>query len=197
MAQRHFGLEIEGFFRPTEVVGFTFAGSINNWQYTTDVTGTYKDYGDPTNEDVEYNYYVNGLKVGDAPQTQFVLGFDVFPLKQWKIQLLGKFYANHYAAWDPQTRTDENDKEQVWKTPSYVVFDLHTEYTIPTKGDLDMAVFLHIFNLFDELYVQDATDNSAYNGYYGESDEYSHQPWTAEVFLGLPRVFNFGVVIDL
>ena len=197
MAQRHFGLEIEGYFRPTEVVGFVFAGSLNNWQYTTDVKGTYKDYGDPTNEDVEYNYYVNGLKVGDAPQTQFVLGFDVFPLKEWKIQLLGKFYANHYADWDPQTRTDENDKEQVWKTPSYAVFDLHTEYNIPTKGDLDMSVFLHIFNLFDELYVQDATDNSAYNGYYGENDEYSHQPWTAEVFLGLPRVFNFGVVIDL
>jgi hypothetical protein len=46
-------------------------------------------------------------------------------------------------------------------------------------------------------YGKDAVDNSPYNGYYGDNDEYSHEAWTAEVFLGLPRVFNFGVIIRL
>ena len=196
MAQRHYGLEVEGKFRPVDAFGFIFAGSLNNWEYTKDVTGSYKDYDDPDN-DVQYNFYVNGLKVGDAPQSQFVLGIDVYPLKQWKIQLLGKLYANHYADWDPLTRDNEADKGQVWKTPEYVVFDLHTEYNIPTKGDLDMSIFLHVFNLFDEYYIQDAVDNSKYNAYYGENDEYSHEAWTAEVYLGLPRVFNFGVIVRL
>ena len=196
MSQRHYGLELEGQYKPYDAFGIVFAGSINNWEYTKDVTGAYKDYDDPDN-DVEYNYYINGLKVGDAPQTQFVLGLNVWPLKQWKIQLLGKYYANHFADWDPLTREDESDKGQVWETPTYVVFDLHTEYNIPTKGDLDMSIFMHIFNLFDELYVQDAVDNSAYNGYYGDDDQYTHEAWTAEVYLGLPRVVNFGVIIGL
>ncbi len=128
---------------------------------------------------------------------QGILGIDVYPVKRWKIQLLAKHYRNHYADWDPLTRTDETDTEQVWKTPSYTVFDLHTDYTVPVKGDLAFNIFLHVFNLFDELYIQDAVDNSPYNGYYGDNNEYSHQAPASEVFLGLPRMFNFGVIIEL
>jgi len=196
MSQKHLGLEIEGRYKVSDAFGFLFAGSINNWEYTKDVTGEYKDYSNP-DEDIPYNYYINGLKVGDAPQTQLVVGIDVYPLKQWKIQLLAKYYGNHWSDFDPLTRDDETDTDQVWKTPGYTVFDMHTEYNIPVKGDLNMSVFLHIFNLFDEIYVQDAVDNSSYNAYRGENGEYSHEAWTSEVFLGLPRVFNFGVVIGL
>lgn len=196
MGQQHYGLEVEGNYQPFEAFGILFAGSLNNWEYINDVTGSYKDYDDPDN-DVEYNYYVNGLKVGDAPQTQLIVGLEVFPLKQWNIQLIGKYYGNHWADWDPLSRDNEDDKGQVWKTPAYTCLDLNTQYVIPTKGDLDMTVFLHIFNVFDEIFVQDAVDNSPYNGYYGTDDQYSHEAWTAEVFLGLPRVFNFGVIIGM
>jgi hypothetical protein len=197
MAQRHYGFELEGQYRPIEPLAFNFAGSINDWRYTKDVTGTYKDYANPESEE-EYNYYVEDLKVGDAPQTQFILGITVYPLKGLQAQLLGRFYADHYSFWDPFTRTDETDIDQVWKTPNYTVFDLHASYDLPIKTDeVAVEVFVHVFNLFDEIYIQDAVDNSAFNGYYGEDDQYSHEPWTAEVFLGLPRNVNFGVVINL
>ncbi|MBN2173171.1 MAG: TonB-dependent receptor [Bacteroidales bacterium] len=197
MAQRHYGFELEGQYRPVEPLAFNFAGSINDWRYTKDVSGTYKDYANPESEQ-EYNYYVDGLKVGDAPQTQVVLGVTIYPVKGLRAQLLGRFYADHYAYWDPFTRTDETDTEQVWKTPSYTVFDLHASYDLPLRTDeVNVQFFVHVFNLFDEIYIQDAVDNSAYNGYYGENDEYSHEPWTAEVFLGLPRNVNFGVMVNL
>jgi hypothetical protein len=197
MAQTHYGIELEGEYKPFESLGFNFAGSLNKWEYTDDVKGTYKDYSDPDSEQ-EANYYVKGLKVGDAPQTQFVLGVTVYPMKGLRAQLLGKFYADHYAAWDPFTRDDEADREQVWKTPSYTVFDLHASYDLPLNSDdFGLQFFVHVFNLFDEIYIQDATDNSPYNGYYGDDDQYSHQPWTAEVYLGLPRYVNFGVLLNI
>jgi len=197
MAQTHYGFELEGQYRPVQPLAFNFAGSINDWTYTKDVTGTYKDYSNPDSEE-EYNYYVKDLKVGDAPQTQFVLGVTVFPLKGLRAQLLGRFYADHYAFWDPFTRQDETDREQVWKTPSYTVFDLHASYDLPIKSDeVGVQFFIHVFNLFDEIYIQDAVDNSPYNGYYGENDEYSHKAPAAEVYLGLPRNVNFGVMVNL
>lgn len=197
MAQTHYGLELEGEYKPFDVLGFNFAGSLNKWEYTKNVSGTFKDYADPDSEQ-ERNYYVDGLKVGDAPQTQFVLGLTVYPVKGLRAQLLGKFYADHYADWDPFTRTDETDQTQVWKTPSYTVFDLHASYDLPIKGDgLGVQFFVHVFNLFDEIYIQDAVDNSPYNGYYGDDDQYSHQPWTSEVYLGVPRVVNFGVMLNI
>jgi outer membrane receptor protein involved in Fe transport len=175
----------------------SFAGSVNNWEYTKDVSGLYKDYDEEGNPDVEYNFYTNGLKVGDAPQTQGVLALAVFPVDGLRAELVAKFYADHYADFDPFSRTDETDKAQVWKTPSYSVFDFHASYDLPLDGDVGVQVFAHIFNLFDDIYVQDATDNSRFNGFYGADDQYSHEAWTAEVFLGIPRMYNFGVIVNL
>lgn len=197
MDQNHYGFELEGKYRPVEALEILFAGSINSWEYMNDVSGIYKDYDDSGNPDVQYNFYTKGLKVGDAPQTQGVLGLTVFPTKGLRAQLLAKFYANHYADWDPFSRTDENDRLQVWETPSFAVFDLHASYDLPIKGDVGVQFFVHVFNLFDDLYVQDATDNSPYNGFYGANDEYSHQAWTAEVYLGIPRYVNFGMMLNI
>lgn len=197
MEQSHYGFELEGKYRPVKALEIIFAGSINNWEYTKDVSGVYKDYDEDDNPDVQYNFYTKGLKVGDAPQTQGVLGLTVFPAKGFRAQLLGKFYANHYADWDPFSRTSEDDQGQVWKTPNFSVFDLHAFYDLPVKGGVGVQIFAHVFNLFDEVFVQDAVDNSPYNGFYGADDQYSHEAWTAEVFLGVPRYYNIGVVLNI
>ena len=75
------------------------------------------------------NLYTKDLKVGDAPQTQFALWTNIFPVKGLNIQLLSRYNANHYADFNPTARNDENDTEQVWKTPAYSVFDAHVYYT--------------------------------------------------------------------
>ena len=198
MSQKHSGFEIEGNWRPINWLSVNFAGSVNDWIYTDNVSGTYKDYANPDSE-IEYNYYVKDLKVGDAPQTQFVFGLTVYPIDGMRAQILSKYYANYYADWDPFTRIDEVDEgQQVWKTPSYNVFDFHFGYELPfeTTG-ASFEIFAHVFNLLDSKYIQDATDNSPYNGYYGENNEYSHMAPAAEVFLGLPRTYNFGLLINV
>jgi iron complex outermembrane recepter protein len=198
MAQTHSGFEIEGSWRPIDQLAFNFAGSLNNWVYTNDVSGVIKDYEDPAGTEEEYNYYVKDLKVGDAPQTQGVLGVTVYPLKGMRAQVLGKYYTNYYANWDPFSRTNADDKEQVWEVPSYAVFDLHFGYELPFEATgATFEVFANVFNLFDATYIQDATDNSRYNAYYGENNEYSHTAAAAEVFLGLPRMYNIGLLINV
>ena len=121
-------------------------------------------------------------------------------LKGVQANLTWRYYDNYYSAFDPFSRNDETDREQVWKIPSYSLFDAHLYYDLPVEmGGVKVSVFAHVFNIFDELYVEDATDNSQYNGlrdpatgeYYEE-----HSASSAEVYVGLPRNFNAGFRVE-
>ena len=110
------------------------------------------------------------------------------------VQGLYRWYDNHYADWSPDSREVEGDADraQVWKSPSYGKLDLHLSYKLPEIAGLDMTLSGHIFNALDDVYVQDAVDNSKYNGY-GDKVHAAHN---AEVFLGTPRSFNLGLSVN-
>ncbi len=188
---RHVGFEFEAAYQPLSLVRFDATASIGNWKYVDDVTGVYKDYTHGGAQDIHYNFYVKGLKVGDAPQLQLALVTTLYPLPGWKAQLVVRHYGNYYANWDPYSRTDKNDRKQSWKVPDYNVLDFHTVYDLPfTYNGLRFQVFAHVFNLLNEFYIQDATDNSRYNAW-----DKDHDADDAEVFIGLPRNFNVGFSI--
>lgn len=194
---RYYGLELEMAYQPSRLFRIDGAASFGAWEYTDDISGSYiEDYASGT--ETFYTYYVKDLKVGDAPQTQFALAGTVFPVKGFQVQLVWRHYADHYAKWDPFSRTELEDtngdgvaeeRPQSWKVPEYSVFDLHASYKLPLKWEnADIRLFAHVFNLFDEVYIQDATDNSKYSSF-----DDDHDADDAEVFFGLPRTWNVGV----
>jgi hypothetical protein len=191
IAQTHMGVEVDFAFQPVRYFRLDGAGSFGMWEYNEDISGSYvadKNTGDREN----YNYYIKDLKVGDAPQTQVALAGSVFPIKGLQAQLIWRYYTNYYADFDPFSRTDPSDRAQVWKVPAYSVFDLHFAYELPTEF-ADFTVFAHVFNVLNELYVQDATDNSRFNGY--TENGTNHSADDAEIFPGLPTNFNLGVSV--
>ena len=194
MNQTHSGFELEAKYRIIKQVGIGAIGSFGNWEYTNDVSGEYKNYNPDTT--IKYNYYVKGLKVGDAPQTQFAFWLDLYPVKGLQMQFIYRYNTNYYANWDPFSRTDETDRAQVWEVPSYGLLDFHVSYNIPLKGRVGLQVFGHVFNAFNKMYISDAVDNSRYNGYYGATGNLSHTANSAEVFIGLPRTFNVGIKVS-
>ncbi len=189
----HQGIELELAYQPMDLLRFDAAASFGDWKYTDDVSGTYHLESDPSNV-TEYNFYVKDLKVGDAPQTQFAYSASLFPTEGLYLQLVGKTFANHYAEFNPADRTDPDDRAQSWKVPGYTVFDLHAGWDLPLPTlPVKARLFANVFNLFDELYVQDALDNSSFNAYTGNGR--THSADDAEVFIGLPRTFNLGISI--
>ncbi|MFZ0456393.1 MAG: TonB-dependent receptor [Ignavibacteriaceae bacterium] len=191
----HSGFELDAAYQPINFFRLGVTASLGNWKYTDDVNGVYKDYSGNTLTETKYHYYVKDLKVGDAPQTQFTLQGTFIPIGGLEAEIVYRHNSNYYANWDPFSRTTSNDVGQVWKTPAYGVFDLHFSYLLPIDlKDVHLTFFAHIFNVFDQIYIQDATDNSQYNGISGAP---SHSAQRAEVFLGLPRYFNAGVRINL
>ena len=198
--QSHSGFEIESKVALHEMVDLDVAVSIGDWYFDGDATGDYTEmeYNDDNQiigqTSTEYEYALNNLKVGDMPQTAYVGGLTLKPIEGLSVQGLYRWYDNHYSDWSPDSREVEGDADraQVWKTPSYGKLDLHLSYKLPEVAGLDMTIHGHLFNALDNVYIQDAVDNSKYNGY-GDKLHLAHN---AEVFLGTPRHFNLGLSVN-
>ncbi len=197
--QHHSGLEAEIAFQPMKMFRLDIAASIGDWTYKGDAEGTYKDLVNQTSED--YSYALDGLKVGDMPQTIYSFTGSVFPIKGLSVSGTFNMFSRFYSNWDPGSRefdpTDETtaDRADTWQVPDYSVIDLHATYTLPIHiGGMGAQVFFHMFNALDETYISDALDNSAFNAYTG--DGYNHAADDAEVYLGSPRRTNMGLSIN-
>lgn len=206
---RHMGVELDAAIQPERFIRFDAAFSYGIWKYTDDVSGTYIiDFATGASEN--YNFYIKDLKVGDAPQMQGMAAVTVIPVSGLRAQLMWRYYDNYYADFDPFSRsTTVGRGEQVWQIPSYSLLDLHFSYNIPAKvAGAGVTLFAHVFNLFNELYVEDAVDNSQFNGYYGNDTDRNgdgsvnnldgrHQADDAEIYPGLPTTFNLGFSLTL
>ena len=182
------------------MVELDFVASFGGWKFDGDADGTYQEnqYNDENQvigyQTTEYSYALDGLYVGDMPQTSYIFGLTVKPVKGLRLQALYKTYDRNFADWSPDSReVDEDgaDRTQVWEAPGYSKLDLHASYKLPSVGGLDLTLTGHIFNALDDVFVQDATDNSKYNGF-GDKLHLAHN---AEVFLGTPRYANIGLTV--
>ena len=201
--QKHQGLEIEASMKLNDMIRLDGAVSFGKWKFDGDAKGNYQEneYNDAGQviglKTTPYSYALNGLFVGDMPQTAYVMGATLTPIKGLRLQGIFKMYDKNYADWSPNAREYDGsdadaDRAQVWMAPKYNRLDLHGSYKLPKVGGLDMSLTGHIFNALDAVYVQDATDNSQYNGY----GDKLHLPHNAEVFLGTPRYANIGIVVN-
>ena len=198
--QKHQGLEIETKIQPNDMIELDLIASFGNWKFEGDADGTYQEneYNDEGQvigyQTTDYAYALDGLYVGDMPQTAYILGVTLKPIKGLRLQALYKTYDKNYSDWSPDAREIEDgvaDRSQVWEAPGYSKLDLHASYKLPIKG-YDISLNAHVFNALDEVFVQDAVDNSKYNGW-GSKEHLAHN---AEVFLGTPRYANIGVSIN-
>ena len=198
--QKHQGLEIETKIQPNDMVELDFIASFGNWKFSGDADGTYQEneYNDEGQvigfQTTDYAYALDGLYVGDMPQTAYIFGLTLKPVKGLRLQALYKTYDKNYSDWSPEAREIDGDADraQVWEAPGYSKLDIHASYKLPRVAGLDMSINAHIFNALDEVFVQDAVDNSRYNGY-GSKEHLAHN---AEVFLGTPRYANVGISIN-
>lgn len=186
----HMGVELDALVRPTSRFQFKTAVSVGNWEWKGDATSVFRPDDNP-NESYEVAVSLDGLKVSDAPQTQFSVSPTWFPAPGAYLGFDLKYAANYYADFDPTGRSydptdpaDTPDTAQSWKVPSYTLIDFHAGYTL--KFDTaDVEFFGHVFNLTDEAYITEADDGSG------------HDAASARVFFGLPRTWTLGMAINL
>ena len=201
--QNHSGVEFEASSQLIDMLRLDVAVSLGTWQFVGDASGDYQE--DEFNDEGQvigqttttYDYALDGLFVGDMPQTAYVAGVTLTPISGLKLQVLYNMYDKNYSDWSPDSREysgddSDADREQVWMAPGYSKMDVHVSYDLPEMAGMKMQAFAHIFNALDDVYVQDAVDHSKYNSW-GSKE---HKAWNAEVFLGAPRYFNAGIKVN-
>ena len=207
--QKHSGIEIEVNAQLMAMLRLDAAISIGDWKFDGDANGNYQEdqfdsLGNVTGQTTtNYDYALDGLMVGDMPQTAYVLGITLTPMPGLTAQVLYNMYDDNYSDWGPTAReysgdASDADRDQVWQAPGYSRMDVHLTYDLPSIGGINLQAFAHIFNALDDVYVQDAVDNSQYNAYgsnEGDENGKMHKADDAEVFLGSPMYFNAGISV--
>jgi len=190
------GIEVEGSYQPVRWLRFDAAASFGDWTYADDVAGEVFSISSGAELPSSPSYYIKDVKVGDAPQSQLAYAVSVFPVNGLSIKLQGLWYDRYWADFTPNSRTTVGDYAAPWQIPSYTVYDLHVSYTIPSLSDrFETKLFAHVFNLTDEVYISDATDESSFEAV-GLNLASAHSAQRAEVFFGAPLTVNAGVSIS-
>ncbi len=200
--QNHKGVEVEASTQILDLLRLDASVSLGTWKFAGDADGNYQE--DEFNEEGQvtgqkttpYTYALDGLMVGDMPQTSYALAATVTPISGLRMSAVYNQYDNNYSDWSPGAREYDGsdadaDREQVWMAPGFSKVDLHASYVLPKIGGYDVTAFAHVFNATDATYVQDAVDHSQYNSYGSKT----HAAHNAEVFLGTPRYFNMGLSV--
>jgi len=153
----HNGIELE--FNTKPFKNFDFGGivSLGDWKWNGDVQATVFSEIDPT-QSTTVKSYVDGVHVGDAPQSQF--GF------KGRYQITKKLYvgaeyvynARFYSNFDPSKKTTPESKIDSWQMPSYGTLDSRVGYDAKLFGK-ELSLAVQVFNVTDTLYWSDATDN--------------------------------------
>ena len=149
--QKHQGLEIEASMKLNEMIRLDGAVSFGNWKFDGDAKGNYQEneYNDEGQviglKTTPYSYALDGLWVGDMPQTAYVMGATLTPIKGLRLQGILKMYDKNYSDWSPNAREYDGsdadaDRSQVWQAPKYNRLDLHGSYKLPKIGGLDMSI---------------------------------------------------------
>jgi hypothetical protein len=177
----HTGVELDFSAILLENLRLNGALSFGNWKWKNDVVASVVPDNEPTADPYSIAVYADGIHVGDAPQTQFVLSPEWQPVDGLFISPVMKYFARHFADFDPASRTDSNNREDSYQIDGFALFDLHASYKF---SRVPMKLNLHVLNLFDKDYVTEATDGS------------SHTASDVQVFYGFGRTFNTSLQVD-
>ncbi len=203
---RHMGIELDMRYRPIRELQIRGFASIGDWRWTNDIVANFRPDNYSGTDLPAIKVYTQGLRVGDAAQTVLGLSFNYYPIQGLSINMTNNLFANHYSDFNPETRrpivkqernniVEYIDRNQPWQIPAYYLSNLHVNYRIPFPEEgFDLWLVASVFNLFNNTYIADATDNRT--GILNESQTARlHNADAAEVYFGNPRNFNLGLQI--
>ncbi len=178
----HQGIELEAKYRPTRNLTIKAMASVGLWKYTDDVR--FQQFDDQGNFLGEFNAYLKDVSVGNSAQTTAALSVNYKFLKDWNIAIDGNYFGRNFADFDPSERTGSKSAGiDSWQMPDAYLFDMNAGYNFKVAG-LKTRISGKISNLFDTVYITDATDGSA------------HDWKTSPVYYGLGRTYSVGLKVN-
>lgn len=181
----HKGVELDFNYRLFRWMRINGMISIGDWRWVNDVFATYspENVVDANGNPITFtrNLYIKDIKVSDAAQTTASLSVYFYPIKKTSIIFTYNYFTNYYADFNPELRNNRNDRAQPWQIPAYGMLNAKIYSTLPLNLPVDIRVFASGLNILNAKFITDARDGA------------DHTANTAQVYVGLPFRWNFGV----
>lgn len=157
--QTHYGVELDFLTRPLPNLDVKGMASIGNWTYSDNPIQSLFDAENltPVSGFTNVTSYVEGEKVGNAPQTSLNIGAVYEPMDNLTIDADWYYYADLYASIDPVNFTEQGT--EVVKLPSYDLVRLGASYTLPLGSNQSIDFRGNVDNLFNEVYITSLQSN--------------------------------------
>ena len=198
------GLELDFTYKPFTNLSIISSNSYAQWKY--DKNAVYIDY-DPANPTT--NLFVKDQKIGGAPQWMNALTLAYEPIKNLSWSITGKHHAQFYSntaaeQYDPAYYPTSFASNSLL-LPSFTLFDTALKYRIILLNEHKVSLGLNLNNIFDTLYINEATKaytnnqlvpNSTltYGQMYPKGFKNINGANTA--YFGFGRTWNFAVRYD-
>lgn len=199
---RHMGIEVELKATPTRWLELTGMLSFGDWQWDSNPIGYYyNSQGQPLanlttgeiakqigGEDHAFSQLnLKGIKVGGSAQTTYDLGITLKPIKDLRIGMnlngMSRLFADYNVDYNNLIVNKPYDFAQPWEVPGSAVVNLNASYRFKLIGN-DATISGTCQNLFNQIYVADATD--------GGDGRWQ----TARVFYGFGRTWTARLRIN-
>ena len=137
---------------------------------------------------------LDGVKVGDAAQRQISASISYRPKRGTYLSIRNTWFWQHYANFSPGDVITGGAPKDVWVTPAYDLLNINAGTAFKVSDNALLRIRLSVTNVFNSLYIADATNNSQYapNPYGLEGGS-----GRAEVFVGPPRMVRLSAVLEL
>ncbi len=181
----HQGIELDLLATPANGLRLTGAVSIGDWKWKNN--STYELFDTQGNLANEGALYLENVKVGYSPQSQFNIGADYRAPFGLGLNALYAYNARYYAGFDAEDRDNEDfigvNPNQL---PNYGLTNAGINWMFPFENGTKLRLDFNINNLFDELYV-----NGASEGFVRGTTDYSPLSELRGNF-GFGRTWNGG-----
>ncbi len=192
--QEHKGLELEMGYKPIRTLELKGYASLGDWKYKGSTIS--RAYDENQNLLATTTEKLDGLRVGDAAQTQFGAGFVYQVIKGISVDADYRYNDRLYGS---RTTAVTNDTASSGsgnlRLPSYNLMDAGITWNYKLTERNKLSLRFNVNNVFNTIYIQEASTN--YQADYKGAQTYKGVNVNNQVFFGYGRTWNATVRITL
>jgi len=153
----HTGIELDFVYKASDKLSLSGMASFGDWTWQNDLTDI-QIFDEEQNLIQTINLFIKDLHVGDAAQTTMALGMNYELMPKTNLIIDYNYYDNLYSRYDPNGRSDPDNRSDAWEVPSFGTFDLIFRHGFNIGDDFDATLTARMYNVFDTEYISGALD---------------------------------------
>ncbi|MCO5268606.1 MAG: TonB-dependent receptor [Brumimicrobium sp.] len=154
----HMGIEFDGVWKIIKQLSLEASISYGDWTWNSSKTIVLPAY----NKEISFD--AKGVHVGDAPQSMYMAGIRIDPIKHLYFKIQYQYFDRFYSDFNPFILKGQYARHESWKAPSYGLLNIYGGYKFIFGQKTKYALTLNasVINTIGTRYISDAVLSNTY-----------------------------------